>query len=99
MMGWHSRTGGLLCALSVAVMTLFLSLAARAADFPAVPEKPQKTVEDEPCRLTPLEKHWMRNPESQWPPSRRERVKRCDAGSAGPAPGIKTRLEKGNRTD
>lgn len=32
----------------------------------------------EPCQLTPVEKYLERHPESQWPPSRREEIRRCD---------------------
>lgn len=32
----------------------------------------------EPCQLTTVEKYLERHPESQWPPSRREELRRCD---------------------
>ena len=47
----------------------------------AVQAAEAKTATDkgsEPCRLTPVEKYLERHPESQWPPSRREGIRRCD---------------------
>ncbi len=99
MTGLQNRIRGLFCAL-VAVVTIAPGFPeALGAATPAVPEKIGKTGSDEPCRLTPQEKHWMRNPESQWPPSRRERLKRCDDRPVGPVPGIKTAPAKDNRTN
>ena len=35
-------------------------------------------AESESCELTNLERHWQRNPESQWPVYRRERLRKCE---------------------
>lgn len=56
-----------------------------AAETPEGTLKAESGKQAEPCRLTPQEKYWQRNPESQWPPSRRERVHRCDGQ---PDPGV-----------
>lgn len=74
--------GPILLALTLAV---FLSASVMAAGTPDGPLKVEKGIQAEPCRLTPQEKHWQRNPESQWPPSRRERIRRCDDQ---PDPGV-----------
>lgn len=40
--------------------------------------QPAQKTPSEPCQLTPVEKYLERHPESQWPPSRREEIRRCD---------------------
>lgn len=71
--------------LFVLTPAVFLSVSVMAAGTPEGPLKAEKGTQAEPCRLTPQEKYWQRNPESQWPPSRRERIHRCDGQ---PDPGV-----------
>ncbi len=44
----------------------------------AADTKTATNKDGEPCQLTPVEKYLERHPESQWPPSRREEIRRCD---------------------
>ncbi len=55
-----------------------------------------KNKSAEPCQLTPVEKYLERHPESQWPPSRRDEIRRCDNASG--QQGAVNPSVQGNRT-
>lgn len=59
---------------------LFFTVALFSVHGPvyAVDAKPAGKLASEPCQLTLVEKYPERHPESQWSPSRREDIKRCD---------------------
>ena len=59
--------------LFFAAALFFVIGTVHAADTETVTNK-----DGEPCQLTPVEKYLERHPESQWPPSRREEIRRCD---------------------
>ena len=80
----------------LAVAAVFFSAGSvLAAENPERPAKVEIGTQAEPCRLTPQEKYWQRNPESQWPPSRRERIHRCDGQ---PDPGVFMNHERARET-
>lgn len=62
------RTG-----LLVVASLFFVHGAVQAADTNTAGNR-----DGEPCQLTPVEKYLERHPESQWPPSRRDEIRRCD---------------------